>query len=141
VGFAIPINLIAHIVPQLISRGRVVRPEIGITKVYQTEEGLLIADLTKDGPAERAGLRGPQLTRKRRGPFTVERLDRNSADLIAEVDGTAVKTGDDFLGLIERKEPGQQVTLTIVREGRKMRVAVRLAGGEEPGPAPGPAPR
>jgi S1-C subfamily serine protease len=137
VGFAIPINLIARIVPQLIARGHVVRPEIGITKVYQTEEGLLIAAMTPDGPAEKAGLRGPQLIRKRRGPFVTERLDRNAADLITEVDGTAVKTGDDFLGNIENKEPGQQVVLTVVREGRKLRVAVRLGGGEEAAPAPG----
>ena len=49
VGFAIPINLIARIVPQLIAKGHVVRPEIGISRVYQTEQGLLIASADPQG--------------------------------------------------------------------------------------------
>ncbi len=54
VGFAIPVSTIARIVPQLIREGRVRRPETGIVRVYQTEQGLLIATL---GPrrSRRAG--------------------------------------------------------------------------------------
>jgi len=135
IGFAIPVNLIARIVPQLIENGRVIRPEIGISKVYQTEQGLLIAHLTPGGPAEQAGLRGPQVTRKRRGPFVVEQVDRSVADLIVAVDGNDVKTADDFLNHIEARNPGDHVTLTIVRDGRRLQVRVRLARGDEP-PAP-----
>ncbi len=60
VGFAIPVGLIARIVPQLVEKGRVVRPEAGIAKVFETEHGLLIEKLIPGGPAERAGLQGPQ---------------------------------------------------------------------------------
>jgi len=56
VGFAIPINNIRRVVPQLIEKGRVVRPDIGITRVYQTEQGLVIATMAEGGPAERARL-------------------------------------------------------------------------------------
>jgi S1-C subfamily serine protease len=139
VGFAIPINLIARIVPQLIAKGKVIRPEIGISRVYQTEHGLLVAQLTPTGPAEKAGLKGPQTTRKRRGPFVFNQVDRNTADLIIEVDGKAIKTADDFLSIIESKNPGDSVVLTVVRDGKETRVAVRLGSSEvhDDHPVPG----
>ncbi|HVW01377.1 MAG TPA: trypsin-like peptidase domain-containing protein [Planctomycetaceae bacterium] len=131
VGFAIPVNLISRIVPQLVKKGHIVRPEVGISRVYQTEEGLQIALLTPGGPAERAGLRGPQMARKRRGPFVIERLDRSLADLIIEVDGKSAKTADEFLGLIERHEPGEEVIVTVIRDKRELRIPVRLGSSEE----------
>ena len=131
VGFAIPVNLINRVAPQLIQHGRVIRPDIGIQRVYETEHGLLIARLTPNGSAERAGLRGPRVVRTRRGPFVVERIDRSAADLIVEADGKKVETVDDFLSYIESKKPGQQVELTIIREGRRLRVPVMLGGDDQ----------
>lgn len=129
VGFAIPSNLLRRVVPQLVRHGRVIRPEIGIQRVYQTEQGLLIATLTADGPAAQAGLRGPRTVRQQRGPFVFERVDRTAADLIVAVDGRPVKTADDFLGYIESKQPGETVVLTVIREQRKVEVPVRLGDG------------
>jgi S1-C subfamily serine protease len=137
VGFAIPVNLITRVAPQLVKHGRVIRPEIGIQRVYETEKGLLVASLTPGGPAERAGLRGPQLVRSKRGPFVVERVDRSAADLIIEADGEKVTTADDFLGYIESKRIGETVELTVMRGQEKLRVEVTL-GGSEPAPAPAP---
>lgn len=134
VGFAIPINSIQRVVPQLIEKGRVVRPDIGITRVYQTEQGLVIATLAEGGPAERAGLRGFRVVRqqKRRGPFVYDetKIDRSAADLIVAVDGQRVRKADDLLSAIERKRPGEELTLTVVREGREVKVAVVLGAGE-----------
>jgi S1-C subfamily serine protease len=134
VGFAIPVNTIARVVPQLIRDGRVVRPDIGIARVYQTEKGLLLATLVPGGAAERAGLQGPKVIRrtKRQGPFVYEyqTVDRSAADLIVAVDGTKILTADDFLSGIERRQPGEQVMLTIVRAGREMNVPVKLDAGE-----------
>ena len=131
VGFAIPVNTISRVVPQLIDSGRVVRPEIGITRVYQAEGRLVIATLAPGGPAERAGLRGFRLVKKqaKRGPFVVEErsLDRSSADVILAVDGQRVKTADDLLSLVEVKRPGEVVQLTIWREQREIVVPVTLA--------------
>ena len=137
VGFAIPINLVSRIVPQLITQGKVIRPEIGISRVYQTEHGLLIAQLIPGGPAEQAGLRGPQVTRRRRGPFVFEHSDRNKADLIVGVDRQNIKTADEFLGLIESHEPGEQVELTGIRDGKELHLPVRLGSSDDeakPGP-------
>ena len=130
VGFAIPVSLISRVVPQLLKYGRVIRPESGIDKVYQTEKGLLIAEMRPNGPAERAGLRGPKVTKSRRGPFTVKSEDRSAADLIVAIDDQKVVTADDFLGYIEGKRPGDEVVLTIVREGRRIPMALQLATSE-----------
>lgn len=126
VGFAIPVSLISRVVPQLLKNGRVIRPESGIDKVYQTEKGLLIAEMRPNGPAERAGLRGPKMTKTRRGPFTLNREDRSAADLIVAIDDQKVVTADDFLGYIEGKQPGDGVMLTIVREGRRITIPLKL---------------
>jgi S1-C subfamily serine protease len=134
VGFAIPVNTIARVVPQLIEKGRVLRPDAGILKVYQTEAGLLIATLAPGGPAERAGLRGPKLVRERRrqGVFSYDytTVDRSAADLIVAVDGAAIATADEFLTAIETKQPGDEVLLAVVREGRELQVPVRLGSDE-----------
>jgi S1-C subfamily serine protease len=134
VGFAIPVANIARVVPQLIERGHVVRPDAGITRVLQTEQGLVIATMTPGGPAERAGLRGFQIVRQRRrqGPFTYEAqtIDRNAADVIIAVDGKKVETADDFLSHIEERQPGQEVTITVIRGGQQANVRVRLAAIE-----------
>ncbi|MBI5761287.1 MAG: trypsin-like peptidase domain-containing protein [Planctomycetales bacterium] len=127
VGFAIPINLIARIVPQLIERGRVTRPETGIAEVYQTERGLIVNRLVPNGPAERAGLVGPSVRRRGLGFVT---LDRSTADLIVGVDGQKTLTADDFLTYIESKEPGDRVNLQIIRKGGETRVTLQLGGGE-----------
>jgi len=133
VGFAIPSHVIARVVPQLIEQGRVVRPEVGIVQVYQTEQGLLIATLAPGGPAERAGLRGPRVVRERRrqGPFLYEyeTVDRSAADLIIAVDGQPTLTADDFLSAIEAHRPGDTVTITVMREGRRVDVPVTLGQG------------
>jgi S1-C subfamily serine protease len=130
VGFAIPVSHIARVVPQLIARGKVVRPDVGIARVYQTEKGLLIATLVPGGPAEAAGLRGPRVVRERRrqGPFSYEyqTMDRAAADMIVAVNGKRITTADEFLTAIEIKRPGETVTLTIVRDGTETDVRVRL---------------
>jgi len=126
VGFAIPANLIARVVPQLIRHGRVIRPDTGILRVYELDEGLLITRLAPGGPAEQAGLRGPRVTRERRGPVVIERTDRSAADLIVAADGQPVSTVDDFLGYIESRNPGDQVVLTVNRAGSETKITMQL---------------
>jgi S1-C subfamily serine protease len=130
VGFAIPVGTLARIVPQLISRGRVVRPDAGIVQVYQSDAGIVVASLAPGGPAERAGVRGFRVVRERRrqGPFLVEteRVDRSGADLIVAVAGQAVRTADDFLSAVESKNPGEQVLLTVRREGHALDIPLVL---------------
>lgn len=130
VGFAIPVSTLGRIVPQLIRQGKVIRPDAGISRVYQTDKGLLVAALAPDGPAERAGMRGFRVIRERRrqGPFVAEfeRVDRSGADLIVAVSGEAVRTADDFLSAIESRNPGDQVLIAVEREGHKLELPVVL---------------
>jgi S1-C subfamily serine protease len=134
VGFAVPVNMIRRLIPQLLEHGRVVRPVIGIESVYEAENGLQIIRVTPGGPAHRAGLRGYRLVRKRenRGPFTVERefVDRSSADTIRAVDGKSVQSADDLLDIIESKRPGDTVELNIVRDGTELSVAIVLGAAD-----------
>ena len=130
VGFAIPVNLIKRVVPQLIQHGRVERAEIGISRVYETEKGLLIAKLSQGGAAEAAGLKGPQVMRQRRGPFIIERMDRSAADLIVALDGKPITSAEDFRDEIEAHKPGDTVVLTIIRAGKELRIPVTLGGSK-----------
>ena len=134
VGFAIPVSIVARVAPQLIQRGHVIRPDTGITRVFQSERGLLIATMAPGGPAEQAGLRGIRIVRerKRQGPFVyeTETIDRSAADLIVAVDEQRITSADEFLDIVESKRPGEEVTLTIIRQGREQNVRLRLAAGE-----------
>ena len=134
VGFAIPVNTIRRVVPQLIRNGRVIRPDFGITHYFENEQGLGIAKLAQGGPAELAGLRGFRIVRKqrRRGPFVYEEtsIDRQSADLIVAVDDVQVRNADDFLTVIESKRPDDEVMVTVIRDGRAINIPVRLGASE-----------
>ncbi len=130
IGFSIPVNLISRVIPELIQHGRVIRGDIGITHVTETELGLRIARLEAGGPAERAGLREPKVIRQRQGPFIFERTDRRFADVITAINGKPVRTAAEFLGEIEQKKPGDVVELTILREGNTMTVPVTLGGDD-----------
>ena len=131
VGFAIPVNDLARIVPQLIEKGHFTRPDIGILTVYEHKNGLLIRTLDEGGPADKAGLRGPKVVvrTKRQGPYVYQykTLDRTAADLIVAIDNRKVEDTDEFLAYIENKKPGDEVVLSIIREGKPMKVTVTLA--------------
>jgi S1-C subfamily serine protease len=133
VGFAIPVNTIARVIPQLIQNGRVQRADTGIAKVLQTDRGLLVAVMVPNGPAQQAGLQGPRIEKKeqRQGPFTTVHQSVNwaAADMIVAVDGKPVKTADDFLTAVEAKLPGQQVVITVIRAGQQVDVPLTLGSG------------
>lgn len=135
VGFAIPVSTIARIVPQLIEKGHVVRPQTGIAAVYKTERGLLIQSVVPGGPAERAGLKGPKVVREKRrqGPvvYQYETIDPTAADLIVGVDGKKISSVDEFLTAIEAKRPGETVTLRVMRDGRNIEIPLVLGEGDE----------
>ena len=66
--------------------------------------------------------------RRRQGPFTVEteRVDRSGADRVVAVAGQVVRTADDFLSAVESRNPGEQVLITVVREGHQLDIPVIL---------------
>jgi S1-C subfamily serine protease len=129
-GFAIPVNRIRQIVPQLIEHGKVIRPDIGIVRVKEMDKGLQLVDLNKGGPAEKAGLQGWKIVRKRvtRGPlaYDVESYDQSAGDIVVAMDGQPVESAAAFLDKINEHQPGERVVVTILRRGRQMQVPVTL---------------
>jgi S1-C subfamily serine protease len=117
-------------VPQLIEHGKVVRADIGIVAVAEIREGLQIVRTNRGGPAERAGLRGWKAVRRnvRRGPlvYTVEQDDRRAADIIIAVDGEPVESASAFLEKIEEHQPGDQIVVTVIRDGQRVPIPVTL---------------
>src|SRR5262249_40244054 len=124
VGLAIPANTARRVVEELIRSGKISRGDSGIVSVYQTDRGLLISRLDPDGPAAKAGLRGPQLRTVQRGGVAYRVADRSKADIITAADGQPVKTLDDLLTIVESKKPGQKVSFQIIREGKQLEVTV-----------------
>ena len=130
VGFAVPSNTISRVVTQLIKHGKIIVPTIGINKALQTDKGLLIIQMEDDGPAAKAGLRGPKIVVQKRqignmiGNFKT--LDRSAADIIFSVDGKPIHGADDFLTIIESHKPGDVVKVGVIRDGMKTEVPVTL---------------
>lgn len=126
ISFAVPINAITRILRSLLEKGRVIRADLGITRVYTTSEGLLLLGVAEGGPAERAGLKPIRLRVYRYGGGLVRRLDPDTADIIVAVNGTRVKTVDEMLTEVEAHAPGDTVTLSVIRQGRMIDVPVTL---------------
>ncbi len=126
IGFAIPSNLISRVIPELIEHGRVIRPDIGISQVLKTEAGLRILRMDPDGPAARAGLKGPQLQRRKSGFVVFEVEDRSVADLIVGVNGKKTLKVDEFLSEVENHHPGDTITVNVIRDGKPFSVKVTL---------------
>ncbi|WP_165066645.1 S1C family serine protease [Paludisphaera rhizosphaerae] len=127
VSFAVPINSISRILRQLIEDGRVIRADLGVARVYTTEEGLLVLAIAEGGPAERAGIRPIQMKLERLGPGFVRRsIDPDSADLIVAVEHKRVKTVDELLTEVEKHQPGDTIRITVVRDGKPTDVPVEL---------------
>ncbi len=126
IGFAIPSNLVARIVPELIEHGRFIRPEFGIDEVARTEKGLRIETLAVDGPAAKAGLRGPEIRRTRRGFVTFETRDITRADVIVGVNGKKTLKPDEFLSEVESHRPGDKISIEVLRDGKVISVQLVL---------------
>lgn len=127
IGFAIPINTVKRVVKDLIAYGYVVRPSVGILGVYETGNGLLVSQLENDGPAQKAGLRGPKIIVRRSGYVEYRAIDRSQADLIIGVDAVDVKTLDELLEYIESKKPGDVVRIRIIRQNKTLTIPVKLS--------------
>ncbi|MCI0614118.1 PDZ domain-containing protein, partial [bacterium] len=122
IGFAVPVNTIKSIVPQLIQHGKIVRPGLGINilpdQIAENAgiEGVVIATVVKGGAADKAGLKG--ITR-RYGETEV-------GDVITAVDGKKVKTGDELATELETHKIGDEVTITYQRDGKEQKARIRL---------------
>jgi S1-C subfamily serine protease len=127
ISFAVPINAIARILNQLIVNGRVIRADLGITRVYATGSGLLVLDLVEGGAADRAGIQPIRIRVEQIAPGIIRKsLDHESADLIVAVEHKRVRTVEELLNEVEKHHPGDTVRVTVVRDGKSLDVSVRL---------------
>jgi S1-C subfamily serine protease len=115
VGFAIPVDTIQRVVPQLLRYGKVVRPVIGAEYFPDSTTrrvgltGVLIGNVIPGGPADQAGL---QPTRRSRAG------DILLGDLIVGLGGQKVTGVEEFFAQLEQHQPGDKVKLAIVRNPR-----------------------
>ena len=127
VGFAIPVNTVKKIVPQLIQFGRVMRPVIGINvlddsiaKSYGIT-GVVVLGVARGTAAQKAGMRGIQ--RDRQGNIIL-------GDVIIRIDDYIVRNHNDLFDALEQYKPGNIVTIETMRDRKKKRFDVRLASPE-----------
>jgi S1-C subfamily serine protease len=122
IGFAVPVDSISRLVPQIIEHGKVTRPGIGAQLIpdrYTTSlkvDGVPIYEVVRGGAAERAGLKGAQVRGNR----------LSLGDVIVAVDGESVRSADDLLDAFESAGIGRTVTLTVERGGEERQVRVTL---------------
>jgi S1-C subfamily serine protease len=127
-GFAIPVSIAKRVVPQLVKFGYVHRPKLGIgTRDVESLKnqielpvsyGLLIMEVTPGSSAANAGLHGTTQT---------ENGDVELGDIIVSLDGEKIGNTDDLTRLLDKHEIGDTVNVEVVRNGKHMTVAVRLA--------------
>jgi S1-C subfamily serine protease len=126
IGFAVPIDTVNRVVPQIIASGRYVRPSLGITvddtvSEAVTEEleveGVLVLSVNPGSPAAAAGLRGTRLSADGRIV---------PGDVIQSVDNKPVRTSDELLSLLDDYTAGDTVQVMIYRLGNIVEVPVML---------------
>jgi serine protease Do len=116
IGFALPVNMAVHVYNDIIRTGRVTRGSIGITwsktdkpdllKALGADHGVLVGDVQKGGPAEKAGIRAD--------------------DIILAMGGKPIKDGDDLVTRVAESPIGTVATFDVDRGGKKMSFKVSI---------------
>jgi S1-C subfamily serine protease len=132
IGFAIPINTAKRVAEQLITKGRVVHATLGASGRpiwpglaqalnLSVDQGIMIERVTPGGPAAQAGIRGGNRV-------VLAGLQQLviGGDILVAINGKPVTDQGDLTLLLNRAQPGDLVTLTIIRDGKKMDVHVKL---------------
>jgi S1-C subfamily serine protease len=139
IGFAVPVDTVRRVVPELIARGYYPHPWLGLSYVWNlspdraqilreagmdvpVEEGVLILEISADSPAAQAGLRGGQ-DRVRLGR-TVLLI---GGDILTAIDGEPIATSRDLLRFLDTQTlVGQTIQITVWRDGQEVTLPVTL---------------
>ena len=123
IGFAVPVDTVNRVVPQLIGTGDFQPAGLGISVAPDSVlkrvgiEGALVMDVTSGSPADEAGIRPTR--RNRRGDIVL-------GDIITAIDGKEVESGSDYLAMRDKFEEGQKVTVTLRRGDQTLTREVTL---------------
>jgi len=120
IGFAIPMNIAKPIIEELIINGKVARPFVGIgtidvneiiSKIYKIPQGVYIAKIEENSPADKFGLK--------------------VGDVIIKVDGKEIKEMSEFNNIKNTKNIGDEINLTVSRDGKEINIKLVLASDSE----------
>lgn len=123
IGFAIPVDTVNWVVPELIAKGRIERPTLGVellaaqAVVGLDVEGAVVLRVIPDSGAERAGLRDAR--RDKWGRIHL-------GDIITAVEGQPVRDSNDLVLALERRRAGEKVMVQVLRGGQRQQIAVEL---------------
>lgn len=133
VGFAVPIDTVRDALPQLKSKGKVERAFMGVTGLslnaemlkdlnLPADEGVLIQNVTKDGPAQKAGLKGGDTQVTVNGTEVLL-----GGDIIKEIDGKKINDMKQVVSLVDSKKPGDKIEVKYIRDKKEKTATVKLA--------------
>jgi len=136
IGFALPINAGKAILRDLRETGRVIRPWLGlqgreidsqVTSILRLplSPGYLIEIVYDGSPAERAGVRGGSLSVVVQGEEYLV-----GGDILTAIEGTPIRTHQDYLAKVKALKPGQRTRITILRDGQRRELSLTV--GERP---------
>jgi S1-C subfamily serine protease len=124
IGFAIPVDEVNRVVPQLIKKGKLERPGLGVqiatdqtARDLKADKGALIVNVFRASPAEKAGLQPTRRTRTGRIQL---------GDVIVAIDDHPVEKANDFFDILEKYKIGDKVTLTVSRDHEEMKLDATL---------------
>jgi S1-C subfamily serine protease len=146
VGFAVPINTVKSVITQLITKGKVVHGYIGVS-MFQLGidelsayaglseralderyglpgNGAIVSEVTPDGPAEKAGIRGGDEKQ-------IEGILVPIGDVITGIEGDPVSSSEDVIEIVNSVKPGERLLMTVVTPGQKER-RVEVTVGTRP---------
>jgi putative serine protease PepD len=108
VGFAVPVDTVKEVVPQLLQGGEIKRAYLGVSSAaaQNGDAGAVVAAITSSGPAADSGLK--------------------TGDRITKVDDTEIKAPEDLSTAVLEHKPGERVTLTVERNGDQRTIDVQL---------------
>ncbi|MFT6092964.1 MAG: S1-C subfamily serine protease [Pseudohongiellaceae bacterium] len=125
IGFAIPVNTVKDVVPQLIAHGRVLTPVLGIRNIPQPDyyrqmwgiKGVIVMDVVEGTDPARLGMRG--VKPNQRGRIIL-------GDVIVEIDSQPIANEDDYASILEKKKPGDTVNVVTRRDNQSLSYQIQL---------------
>jgi S1-C subfamily serine protease len=127
IGFAVPVDTVNQVVPQLIKNGKDLRPGLGIyalspEQLYRftgLKEGVGILKVVPGGAAQKAGLQGPQVDRNR---------EVYVIDVLREIEGHPIRNMEDLQEILGKHKVGDTLQISVYRGGSHYKMSIELQG-------------
>ncbi len=131
IGFAVPIDTAKQILPDLKKGATVERAELGVTTLsidqslagldLPVDKGVLVQSVENGSAADKAGLRGGDISAQIGGQQV-----QLGGDIITKVEGKEVATADDLASAIQDRNPGDEIKITYLRDGKQQTATAKL---------------